>query len=217
MLKCGYLVIWLFLFAAGLVLYLRNDALSRRRELGAALILLGAWGIPNTLAQRFFDHFRPAFADLLLTVAVAGYVAVRWQRVDGPLATRLVALLVFTWLVAGRGDPLERLGSLLTLPEVVVIVFGVVFTLLSDSSFASATSTNFPRDSRPLLWIGFLIFSASVSNFIAATHGRDITRLSETVGFHYLAIPLAAWLVIRRRFAPAATEPARRGPLVAPS
>ena len=180
----------------------------------------GGGRIPNTVAQRFLDHpigFRPALADLLLTVAVAGYLAVRWKDVDGAHATRLAALLVFTWLVAGRGDPLERLGSLLTLPEVVIIVFGVVFSLLSDSSFAAAASTNFPRESRPLLWIGFLIFSASVSNFIAATHGREITRVVELVGFHYLAVPLAAWLVIRRWFAPAATEPARRRPLVAPS
>jgi len=124
-----------------------------------------------------------------------------------PEALGVGGLVVFAWLVLSRGDWLAAVGGVLGLPALIVVVFGVVWSLLADSSFANADTRRFPRRSRALLWIGYLVLSLSLLNWLEHSH-RHASTAHIDAGFFLLGIPVAAWLAIRRPFSAAATAQA---------
>jgi hypothetical protein len=85
-------------------------------------------------------------------------------------------------------------------------VFGILWTLLSGSAFANGASRAFPRATRPLMWIGYLVLSLAIFNWIEVTHTVDSAPDTLDEGFFRLGIPLAAWLWMRRPFASPTAE-----------
>ncbi|HEX5088448.1 MAG TPA: hypothetical protein VFV89_11620 [Nocardioides sp.] len=180
---------------------MRRSAGGYGDELGSALIVVGVWNIPASIVSAF--ELPVAFSypavDLMVTVAAIGIVLwslVRRGRVPATLSVLLTALVVFSWLVMSQADYVSFLGGLLGLPVVVVVVFGILYSLASDSAFASASSKRLPREARPMLLVGYLLLSVVILHWLEVTHESEI--LESGIGFVRLGIPLAAWLVGRR-------------------
>jgi hypothetical protein len=194
------LVLALAAVAAGAGL-MRRSAGGYGDELGSALIVVGVWNIPASLVSAFelpvgFSY--PA-VDLLVTLAVVAFMLwslVRRRPVPATLSVLLTAVVVFSWLVMSRADYVSFLGGLLGLPVVVVVVFGIFYSLASDSAFASGSSKRLPRDARPMLLVGYLLLSVVILHWLEVTH--ETTNLDASIGFFRIGIPLAAWLVGRR-------------------
>ena len=209
----NYLLIVVFavVLAAGVALVMRGH---RHAALGGALVVVGGWVVPTLVIQQVSDRvvgFDISFVDMLLTVIALAYLLLRWRRLDTAAAVRMGALLVFASLVAGNGYVATRLVSRLlaslTPPAVLLIVLGVLYVVFADSAFASASSPNFPRETRALLWIGYLIFSVAVTNYVLVAREAEYRIEFDRFAFHLLALPLAAWLAVRTRFGAGAQPP----------
>jgi hypothetical protein len=199
----GPLVVGIAMLLGGVALMMWRGRTRRVDwEFGFGLALVGAWSIPAYLLDlvKYSPGFNDTFMDLVVTLGVLGYLVARWRRIDPDRAVRLAALLAFVWLATAKGDFIAILGGFLRLPAVVIVVFGVVFGLLADSAFASGTGRFFPRDSRPLLWIGYLVLSVTILNWLLASHGQDPAGRTVEAGFFFLGIPIGAWLLMRRPF-----------------
>ena len=180
---------------------MRRSAGGYGDELGSALVVVGIWNIPASIVSAFElpVGFSYSAVDLLVTLAAVGFVLwslVRRRRVPATLSVLLTAVVVFSWLVMSRADYVSFLGGLLGLPVVVVVVFGILYSLASDSAFASESSKRLPRDARPLLLVGYLLLSVVILHWLEVTH--ETTNLDASIGFFRIGIPLAAWLVGRR-------------------
>ena len=135
--------------------------------------------------------------DVGVTLVALGWLLVRWRRVDTGEVSLLLAVVVFSWLVISRGDYLSFLGGLLGLPGVVVVVFGILYTLLSGSGFTTESSKRLPRESRTLMFVGYLLLSVTILNWLEVIHEPQ-SPLFATSAFYFLGLPLAVWLLVRR-------------------
>jgi hypothetical protein len=185
---------------------MRRSAGGYGDELGSALVVVGVWNIPASIVSAF--ELPVAFSyravDLMVTLAAVGIVLwslVRRRRVPATLSVLLTALVVFSWLVMSRADYVSFLGGLLGLPVVVVVVFGILYSLASDSAFASSSSKRLPRSARPMLLVGYLLLSVVILHWLEVTHETE--NLESGIGFARLGLPLAAWLAGRRLLNPA--------------
>ena len=146
------------------------------------------------------NFYTPLYEDMLL-------------RGRKTATVRLGALLVFASLVAGNGYLATRLVSralaFFAPPAVLLIVVGVMYVVLADSAFASLSSRNFPRETRVLLWLGYLIFVVAVTNYVLVAREAEYRIEFDRYGFHLLALPLAVWLAVRR---PMREDPVQRDP-----
>jgi hypothetical protein len=195
------LVVSLLVVGAGILL-MRRSAGGYGDELGSAMVVIGGWNIPASVVSAFSVPIGLSFPtiDVLVTIGaftVLVVAAVRRRRVPVATCVVLAAVVVFSWLVMSRADYVATLGGLLGLPVVVVVVFGVLYTLASDSAFAHESSRRLPADARPLLFVGYLLLSVVIIHWLEVTHVVSETLLP-TAGFSRIAIPLAAWLVGRR-------------------
>jgi hypothetical protein len=195
---------WVVLLLIGVWLVAKGTT-AARRELGLGLLLLGAWNTPFYVLAAFgvrFD-FSNTLLDVVITVGIGLVLIVRWRHIDRYEAVALIVITLFTWLAFSRGDFLTAIANgplgFLGLPASVLVVFGIGYTLLADSAMASGSSGSFPRDSRVLIYLGFLVLSTAVLAWLDVTH--VVSNLQDTVssnGFADIGIPFAAWLVIRR-------------------
>jgi hypothetical protein len=195
---------WVALLLLGVWLVVRGRT-AGRREMGLGLFLMGAWNAPFYVLAAFgirFQYSNPLL-DIVLTLGIAAVLLVRWRHIDRFEAVALAVLTVFSWLAFTRGDFISAIVSgplaFLGLTSAAVVVFGIAYTLLADSAVTSTSTRQFPRDSRLLLFLGFLLLSTTVLAWIEITH--PVSNLQFTVsanGFSDIGIPLAAWLVIRR-------------------
>jgi len=171
---------WVILLGIGLWLVFRGRT-GARRELGLGLFLMGAWNTPfyvlGVLGVRF--QFSNPLLDIVFTLGVALVLVVRWRHIDRFEAVALMVVVVFSWLAFSRGDFITAIANgplgFLNL-SVVAVVFGIVFTLLADSAMASGSSRQFPRDSRPLLYLGFLVLSTTACTRNEARETRRETN-----------------------------------------
>ena len=195
---------WGMLIASGLAV-LGGIALMRRSqgglgdELGSGLIVVGAWdGLALALSNSGLGlGFSYRSVDVVVTLAVLVVLLVRWRRVDVSLLGTALVVLVFSWLVTSQGDYISFLGRLVGLSTVVVVAFGIVWTLLSGSSFTSSSSRWMPQPARPLLFTGYILLSVVILTWAETTH-TPTSHSDALTAYVLMAIPLAAWLVGRR-------------------
>ena len=197
----GFVGIWVVMAAVGGFLFSKRSGPAR--EGGIALLLIAAWGLPIFvlgLLVNYEPHLSMPLLDMVITVIVGCYVAARFARLDVATAASLTAILIFTWFLATEGDLFTLVGNFLKLPGTIVIVFGVVFTLLAGSGFATTASKRFPREARTLLWIGYLLLSLVIFNWLLAAHQSSLSENEVEQSLLVLGLPLAAWLVLRVPF-----------------
>lgn len=196
---------WGVLLAVGLWLLVRPRANERVREIGLGLVLLGGYNLPFFVLAAIGIRVELSFElmDVMLSLGLLGALLVRWRRIDLAESIAIAGLAVFAWALFSRGDFVGVLSEtalgFLPLSGAVVVVFGLVWALLADSAAASEDSPRFPRESRVLLYVGYLVLSATILNWLEITH--PVESLFERIlrnGFADIGIPLAAWLIIRR-------------------
>ena len=168
-------------------------------ELGSGLIVVGAWdGLALALNNSGLSlGFSYRTVDVVLTIAVLVVLAARWRRVDASSLGIALTVLVFSWLVTSQGDYISFAGRLVGLSAVVVVVFGIVWTLLSGSSFTSSSSRWVPQPARPLLFTGYVLLSVVILTWGVTTHSAG-SSVDQLTAYYFMAIPLAAWLLGRR-------------------
>jgi hypothetical protein len=194
----GLAIIAALVVVAGIVLMRRAEG-GFGDELGSALVVVGGWCFLQLLLPVF--HVEAGFSyptvDLVVTAAVLLLLVVRWRSLSPAALVAMTTVLVFSWLVVGRGDYISFVGGLVGLSAILVVVFGVVLTLASGSAFASESSRRLPAEARPLLFVGYLLLSVVILYWVTVSHetGSDADSLS---GFYFLGIPMAAWLAGRR-------------------
>ncbi len=195
---------WVVLLVIGLSLVAKGST-AARRELGLGLLLLGAWNTPFYVLAVFGVRFQfsNTLLDVAITIGIGVVLIARWRHIDRYEAVALMVITLFTWLAFSRGDFLTAIANgplgFLGLPAAVLVVFGIVYTLLADSAVASGSSGSFPRDSRVLIYLGFLVLSTAVLAWLDITHVvSDLQGTVSSNGFADIGIPFAAWLVIRR-------------------
>jgi hypothetical protein len=207
----GMFIVALLAVLAGILLMRRSEG-GMGDELGSGMIVVGAWaalalGLSNSGLALGFSY--PS-VDVAVTLGALLVLAWRWRSIDVPLLVTVGTVLGFTWLVTSRGDYLSFIGGLVGLPTVVVLVFGIVWTLLSGSSFASGSSGRLPRSSRTLVFLGFLLLSVVLLHWDEVSHAGASADPDALVAYTFLGIPLAAWLLGRhlvRRTEPVVEPP----------
>jgi hypothetical protein len=210
----GVFILSMLAVAVGIVLMRRSRG-GLGDELGSGLILIGAWGTVAGAVTNFGFTFGFSYptVDVTVTLGVLLVVLARWRSADTGLLVTAATVLVFTWLVTSRGDYISFAGGLVGLSGVVVFVFGIVWTLLSGSSFTSSSSRLLPQPARPLLFIGYVLLSVVILCWDETTH--TATSGSDALSaYYFLGIPLAAWLLGRRvitRPEPATQPPSSAG------
>jgi hypothetical protein len=194
----GLAIISALVVVTGVVLMRRAEG-GFGDELGSALVVVGGWCLAQLLVAVLDLElgFSYPTVDLVVTVGVLLLLVARWRSLSPAALVSMMTLLVFSWLVISRGDYISFVGGLVGLPAILVVVFGVVLTLASGSTFASEGSRRLPSEARPLLFVGYLLLSVVILHWVTVTHevGQDDDSLS---GFYFLGIPMAAWLAGRR-------------------
>lgn len=180
-----------------------EKGLTRRplqRELGGGLVVMGVWLLPEFIlfATELNPGFSPELLDVIVTVGVAVFLAVRWRQIETSDAATLAAITVFLWLAMSRGDWIAFLGGPFGLPAILVVVFGIAYSVAGDAGFTRVSSKRLPQGSRVLMFVGYLILSVTILHWVVATHAVDVSGDMSYVGFYYLGIPWAAWLLGRR-------------------
>ncbi len=169
---------------------------AARRQLGAGVLLIGAWVLPSVVIEALDIQlgFHDGLFDILLTLAVAVFVGMRWARLTSLQAVTGLAIVLFSWLVMTKGDWISIGGRAIGLPEVLIVVFGIGFSLLGDCQFTARSSRSLPQASRSLLWVGYLLLSVTIFHWFVVVHAVDDSEQLADVGYFYLGLPLAAWL-----------------------
>lgn len=175
-----------------------------RREIGAGILLMGAWILPVQIAGAAdwswgFDY---QLFDIGVTVAVGAWVAYRWRSLEAFEIVGLLAVVVFSWLVMSRGDFISFAGEWFGFPAVVVVVIGIALSAIMDSVFTGRSSARLPQSGRSLMWIGYLIMSVTILHWLNAVHTVDRSDRLIDLSYFYLGIPLAAWLAARSLLRP---------------
>ena len=188
--------LWAGLAIIGVVLLRRG-----RPAAGWACLMVGLWGIPD-LAGRAFGNVPPLSLDLadgLVLVGVSVAAAIGWRRMSEGTALALVCLLVLSGLIATEGDFLTLAAEVLTFSAGAIVVFGIVYSLLTEAPFTGRDGERFPRASRSALFVGYLVLSATILNWALVSHQTDLTGPIAGRGLFLLGIPLVAWLFAASR------------------
>ncbi len=193
------------LVGAAVLVWRARRGQSAMREAGIGLAMVAVWAEFFFLPEAFGHEwgFDPALFDAALTVCVAAYAVRTARTMSTHTAVWLGAVVGFSWLVSTQGDLIGLLGRLAGLPGTVLLAAGLGYSLLVDSEFTRGASRNLPAGARPLLWMGYLLLSATITNWVLATHGpRALTLDEETVrAFQFIGLPIAAWFLSWRPFA----------------
>lgn len=169
---------------------------AARRQFGAGVLLIGAWVLPSVVAEALDLQlgFHDGLFDILVTLAVAAFMVTHWSRLTSTQAVTGLAIVLFSWVVMTKGDWISIGGRAIGLPEVLIVVFGIGFSLLGDCQFTARSSRSLPQASRSLLWIGYLLLSVTIFHWFVVVHAVDDSEQLADVGYFYLGMPLAAWL-----------------------
>ncbi len=193
------------LVAAAALVWRSRHGRGAMREAGMGLAMVAIWAEFFFLPEAFGHEwgFEPGLFDAALTVCVAAYAISAARTMSTHTAVWLGALVGFSWLVSTQGDVVGLLGRLAGLPSTVLLAVGLGYCLLTDSEFTRGASRNLPAGARPLLWVGYLLLSATIANWVLATHGpKAFTVDEQTVkAFQFIGLPIAAWFLSWRPFA----------------
>lgn len=180
-------------------------AVRRSRPTLASFGALMAWGqlvswlagLSGPLAPLKLDY---AQLDLLLLAALAGLTA--WWERRGELttsrATGLIGLLVLGW-VLHQTDFLDNpFAPILGGSALALLVVGVLWSMLTAGGrFANTESPGFPRSSRILLYLGYVMLALSMAVWHTLSHNfEDLLRPSQASEQGFTVFGLALFYLI---------------------
>ena len=118
--------------------------------------------------KRQFLSYRYEQVDILATLLLT-VLALFWliRRTLSP--ERTIRLLVIALLLAllNQTDFLDNpFSPLFSFAGVAFLIFGIIWNILMAGSFANLSSPGLPRESRLLLYIGYVLISVAILSLI---------------------------------------------------
>lgn len=180
------------------------------REWFAALAMVSLWALWVTIVTWLTDSYSDSLliGEIAFMVAIGtGWYLVRnFRTIDRSRLGVVAGIAALTWLVATGGNFVTILGRDLGLGPELAVAFGTALVLIGNSEFTGGNSRHFPRAARPLVWVSYLGFAVLVAFWADSAVGFSTLKneyLYDTTNSYLLfAIPLAAWLALKGRFAP---------------
>jgi hypothetical protein len=174
----------------------RNNNTVATYGLILALYQALAW---LTSAGRPLYALRYTYAevDTIVLLVFAG-LTLFWlgrRRFTSPLALRLLALALLMAVLNQTAFLDNPFSPLFGFAGVFFLVFGIMWSVLTaGGQFANTSSHGFPRASRLLLYIGYVLLSVSVAHWYLVSHniGLQIVQSNYNfAGFRTFGLPLA--------------------------
>lgn len=112
-------------------------------------------------------------------------------------AERSIRLLVIALLMAllNQTDFLDNpFSPLFSFAGIAFLVFGIVWNILMAGSFANLSTPGLPRESRLLLYLGYVLISVAITHWYLVSHNIDKQLLTSTInelGFISIGLPMA--------------------------
>jgi uncharacterized membrane protein len=186
-------------------------ALGRRRG-NATLVAFGlvlAWSQLVTWLIRDGNPLaalRYEYSDLdVLTLVGLTALTFFWLARRQLTADRALRLLALTILFAllNQTDFLDNpLSPLFAFAGVFFLVFGIIWNILTAAAgFLQHDSAGFPRDSRLLMYLGYVLISVSVVYWYLASHNLQMQINQSTMnqlGFLAIGLPIVYLMLIER-------------------
>jgi hypothetical protein len=140
-----------------------------------------------------------AYADVdtlgLLALTALALIWLLRRRLTGERALRLLGLALLMALLNQTAFLDNPFSPLFGFAGVFFLVFGIVWSILTAGGpFVNQSSPGLPRDSRLLLYIGYVLLSVSVAHWYLVSHNiamQAIQGTLNTAGFLVLGLPLA--------------------------
>jgi hypothetical protein len=206
-----------------------SDMVQRYRELGLALVALAvaivahrrgrqataafggvlAWSAligwltteGQALAAWRFEH-RDVDAILLGAITIAALARLARRELTEERALRMLAAVLLLALL-NQTDFLDNpFSPLFSFAGVFFLIFGIVWNILTASGgFVNQETPGLSRDSRALLYVGYVLLSVGVSHWYLVSHnlGMQETQGSmNQVGFTLVGLPFAYLMVVER-------------------
>ena len=67
----------------------------------------------------------------------------------------------------------------------------------SGAGFTTESSDRLPRESRTLMFVGYLLLSVTILHWLEVIH-QPSSEMLGTAAFYFVGLPLAVWLLVRR-------------------
>ncbi len=172
------------LIAAGLVLAKRGKKLIPE-IFGAVGVVAATMAIAGLAGLN--DWFWTGSA-LTLIVTSAGLIALVWAAVSRKLtvsrASALAVILLVASLFNSHDFVSDPLGALLGFTGAALVLFGFVWSFLTDGDYANETSRKYPRSARVLLYLASSVFGVTVLAFTSLSRNPDASiNLGDFAGF----------------------------------
>ena len=152
-----------------------------------------------TSAERPLYALRYTYAevDTIMLLVFTG-LTLLWlarRRFTGSLALRLLALALLMAVLNQTAFLDNPFSPLFGFAGVFFLVFGIMWSVLTaGGQFANTNSPGFPRASRLLLYIGYVLLSVSVAHWYLVSHNIDLQIVQSNynfAGFRTFGLPLA--------------------------
>lgn len=139
-----------------------------------SLLVMGLYAGARTLGG--WPSLSNGVASGLLGLVVLG-AALLWRRRMDPLRWFLVSLALVVLLVFPfRRQVAEPLGALLGDTQLLVLLFGLVWLLLTEAEFTHGSTPRHGRSSRVLVFLAYAVFSAAMVVAVAYADPRSVLR-----------------------------------------
>ncbi|GAB3816138.1 hypothetical protein GCM10028820_14890 [Tessaracoccus terricola] len=172
----GQMSVWSDLLMAVVALVLLVRAILTGRTLLVvllpSLLVMGVFAGARTLGG--WPSLSTGVASGLLGLVVLG-AALAWRRRMDPLRWFLVSLaLVVLVVFPFRRQVAEPLGAVLGDTQLLVLLFGLVWLLLTEAEFTHTASDRHGRDSRVFVFLAYAVFSAAMVAAMAYAHPESV-------------------------------------------
>lgn len=136
-------------------------------------------------------HYQYADVDVVLLAALSVLALWQWRRrqtrpaqtEDNAWALWLLALAFLSALLTQPGFLANRFSPFLSFAGVFFLVFGIIWgALTAGGRFANSGSSAYPRESRLLLFIGYMLLSATISHWFIMSHNVENQALQSDLG-----------------------------------
>jgi hypothetical protein len=158
--------------------------------------LTGADGPLTAWRFTYSDVDQIGLAGLTLVALV--YLARR--RLTSARALRLLAIIVLMALLNQTAFLDNPFSPLFSFAGVAFLAFGIVWNVLTaGQGFANGNTPGLPRESRLLLYLGYVLLSVSISHWYLVSHNitmQDRQNVVNTLGFLTIGLPLAYLVVV---------------------
>ncbi len=152
-----------------------------------------------TRAGRPLAALQYTYADVdMVGLLALTTLALAWllrRRLTGERALRLLGLALLMALLNQTAFLDNPFSPLFGIAGVFFLVFGIAWSILTaGGKFVNQSSPGLPRDSRLLLYIGYVLLSVSVAHWYLVSHNIAVQIVQSDInvaGFLVLGLPLA--------------------------